>query len=76
MMSVTFFECDTAPLVPVMVMVYVPGGVLPEVVISRREEPAPLTEEGENMALAPAGNPEALRVTVPVNPPIAERLTV
>src|SRR5215471_12575467 len=33
------------------------------------EEPDPVTEAGLKLALAPAGNPLALRLTAPANPP-------
>ena len=34
--------------------------------------PAPATEVGEKDAVAPEGNPLAVKLTVPVNPPAAE----
>jgi hypothetical protein len=33
------------------------------------EDPEPVTEGGLKLAPAPAGNPLALKVTVPLNPP-------
>ena len=33
------------------------------------DEPEPVTDVGLKLALAPAGNPLALRFTTPVNPP-------
>ena len=56
------------PLVPVMVMVEVPVGVVLAVVTVSVEVPLPLMVPGEKLAVAPVGNPLALRVTVPVNP--------
>ena len=56
------------PLVPVMVMVEGPVGVVLAVVTVSVEVPLPLMVPGEKLAVAPAGNPVALRVTVPVNP--------
>ena len=52
------------PLVPVIVSVYEPLGVLPEVAIFRTESPEPATEAGVNPALAPAGSPVTLQVIV------------
>jgi hypothetical protein len=39
-------------------------------------EPDPATEVGLNVAAAPAGSPEALNVTVPVNPPLGVTVAV
>ena len=50
--------------VPVMVMVYVPPGVLVAVVTDMADEPPLVTEVGLNVAPAPWGRPEALRATV------------
>ena len=67
--SVTVAECTRLPLVPVMVKVYVPAGVDVLVVTDMVEEPEPATEAGLKLALAPAGKPLALKLTLPVNPP-------
>ena len=65
------------PLVPVMVMVNVPVGVkVASVVTVRVEEPEVLTEAGLNVAVAPAGRPLALKVTVPLNEPTAATVAV
>lgn len=64
------------PLVPVIVSGKVPVGVEVLVVTVIVEEPEPATEGGLKLALAPAGNPLALRVTVPVNPPEAVTVAV
>jgi len=40
------------------------------------DEPEPATEGGLKLAPAPAGNPLALKVTVPVNPPDGVTVTV
>src|SRR6202790_5058198 len=56
------------PLVPVMVTVEVAVGVVPSVVTVSVEVPLPLMVAGEKLAVAPAGKPLALRVTVPANP--------
>ena len=63
------------PLVPVTVMVKVFTGVLLEVAIVRVED-APVAGLGLNVAVVPAGIPLALRVTLPVNPPVLVTLSV
>jgi len=67
--SVTVVECTRLPLVPVIVSVYVPAGVVVLVVTDMVDEPEPVTDVGLKLALAPAGNPLALRLTTPENPP-------
>jgi hypothetical protein len=69
-------ECVRLPLVPVRVSVEVPRGVVPAVVTVSVEVPLPLIVAGEKLAVAPVGNPLALRVTVPVNPFSAPTVTV
>jgi hypothetical protein len=66
--SVTVAVCVTLPLVPVIVKVDVPTGVLPVVVTVNVEFPAPVTVAGEKPAVAPVGNPLAASVTTPPNP--------
>jgi hypothetical protein len=56
------------PLVPVTVMVELPGGVDVDVVTVIVEFPEPFTEVGLKLALAPDGRPDALKVMVPANP--------
>ena len=56
------------PLVPVIVSVELPVGVVLAVVTVIVEEPEVVTDEGLKLAAAPAGNPAALKLTVPVNP--------
>jgi hypothetical protein len=68
--------CVKIPLVPVIVNVEVPTGVLPAVVTVKVEFPAPVTVAGEKLAVAPVGNPLALSVTTPVNPFNAAMLAV
>jgi hypothetical protein len=68
---VTFVECCRATEVPVMVMGYVPGGVVNNVETYNAELPDPLTVAGLNAAVRPLGSPLALSVTVPLNPSIA-----
>src|SRR5215472_9733205 len=64
--------CTSRPLVAVIVTVVTEGlGVLPVVVIVRFDVPdPPLTGFWLNDAEAPAGSPETLRTTFPVNPPV------
>ena len=66
--KVTVAVCVRLPLVPVIVIVYVPVGVLVPVVtvIVLLPEP-PLTGFGLNVGFAP-GIPLALKVTFPVKP--------
>ena len=64
------------PLVPVMVSVELPTGVLAVVLIVRVELAPVATEEGLNEAVAPAGSPLALRLTEPLKPFRAPALTV
>jgi hypothetical protein len=69
-------ECVRVPLVPVMVSVEVPTGVVLAVVTVSVEVPLPLIVAGEKLAVAPVGNPLAPKVTVPVNPFSAPTVTV
>lgn len=63
------------PLVPVMVMVKVFTGVVPDVATVSVED-APVAGFGLNVAVASAGTPAALKVTPPVNPPVRVMLMV
>ena len=74
--SVTVVEWTRLPLVPVIVMEKLPVGVLALVVTVIVDEPEPTTEGGLKFALAPAGSPLALNVTVPVKPPDGVTSTV
>src|SRR5690242_15064097 len=68
--------CTSAPLVPVTVMVYVPVGVEEVVAIWSVELPEPpLIDGGVKPAVAPLGRPDALSVTVPLNPFTGTTLT-
>ena len=58
----------TNPEVPVTVMLETATGVAVVVVMVRVEVPAELTEAGANAQVAPAGRPEHVRFTVPLNP--------
>ncbi len=64
------------PLAPAMVAVELPTGVVLAVVIVMMVDPEPLTEEGLKLALAPAGSPVALKLTLPANPPDGVTVTV
>ena len=65
---VTVVVWTVLPLVPVMVMVEVPVGVVLAVVTVIVEEPEVVTDVGLKLAVAPVGKPLALKVTVPLNP--------
>ncbi len=66
--SVTVVECVRLPLVPVIVSVYVPAGVVEAVETDKVEFPEPATEVGLKLPVAPLGKPLTLRFTVPVKP--------
>src|SRR5262249_62127770 len=66
----------TPPPSPPLFHPAAPAGVLPTVVTVNVDFPAPVTVPGENLAVAPAGNPLALSVTAPVNPFNAPMLVV
>jgi hypothetical protein len=74
--SVTFVECVSDPLVPVIVIVELPMGVPLVVVTLNVELPAVVMVGFEKEAVAPAGSPLAASVTVPLNPPSAPAFTV
>jgi hypothetical protein len=56
------------PLAPLTVNVYVPTGVFFDVETVMIEDPEPTTVLGLNVAVAFAGNPLTLNVTVPLKP--------
>ena len=64
------------PEVPVIVRLERPTGVLPAVVTVKVEEPVPVTVVGKKLAVAPAGRPVTLRLTVPLKPSRAVTFTV
>ena len=74
--SDTVVVCVRAPLLPLIVNVYVPAGVVVLVATVMEEEPEPITDGGLKLAVAPAGNPLALNVTIPVKPPEGVTVTV
>jgi len=72
--AVAVFDLD--PLVPVTVRVEFPPGVAEVVVTVMVELPAPVIVAGLKLAVAPAGNPVTVGVTVPLNPFNAVVVTV
>jgi hypothetical protein len=66
---VTVVECTKLPLVPVMVRVKVPDGVVALVVTDKLDDPEPVTDAGLNDAPAPVGNPLTVKPTLLLNPP-------
>ena len=66
--KVTVAVAVKLPLVPFTVRVYVPVGVDELVETFSVELPEPLTEAGENVALAPVGNPETVKPTLLLKP--------
>ena len=62
------------PLTPVTVNVNVPAGVLLNV--DTVSVDAPVVGLGEKLPLPPAGRPEMLSVTFPLNPPVGVSVTV
>ena len=67
--SETEAVCVSVPSVPVIVSGYVPAATAVVVVMAKVELPEVVTVPGVNVPVAPAGNPETLKVTVPVYPP-------
>ena len=59
--------CVSVPLVPVIVTVYDPGGVVEAVVTLNVDDPEE-TCAGLKEAVAPAGSPVAVKATDPLNP--------
>ncbi len=74
--KVTVVDCTWTPLVPVMVSVDEPSGVVLAVVTVSVEVPDPVTVAGEKLAVAPLGNPLALSVTTPAKPPTTATVVV
>jgi len=66
----------TVPTVPVTVSVELAPGVAAVVVTVMVEVPAPVMVAGLKLAVAPAGNPETVGVTVPLKPLTAVVVTV
>lgn len=74
--KVTDVEFVSEPEVPVIVTVELPVGVPEAVVTVIVEVPDVVMEAGEKEAVAPAGRPDALRVTALVKPASAPTVTV
>lgn len=66
--SVTVEVCTRLPLVPVIVSVYDPVGVVAAVATVKVDDPEPVTEVGLNAPVALVGNPEMLKVTAELKP--------
>jgi hypothetical protein len=66
--NVTFAECVSDAVLPVMVSVYVPGGVFAAVVTVSVDEPDPVMDVGTNAAVVADGNPLTDKFTVSANP--------
>jgi len=75
-LSGTVVVCVSVPLVPVIVSVTLPTGVLAVVVTVSMAFPGVLIELGLNDPAAPAGNPLTVKFTVPLNPFTLPALTV
>src|SRR5262249_10512942 len=75
--SVTVVERVRLPLVPVIVSVNAPVGVVLDVETFSVDDPnPPLIDVGLNEPLGPLGSPLTLRLTVPVRPLIGLTLAV
>jgi hypothetical protein len=68
--------CVNPPPVPVIVIAYVPAGVVESVEIVSVELKLGVHEDGLKVGAAPDGRPEADRLTVSVKPPIEVMETV
>jgi hypothetical protein len=66
--KVTVVECDSAPLIPLIVTVKVLSGVLAEVLTVSVELPGVPIVAAENEAVAALGKPLVLRLTSPEKP--------
>jgi hypothetical protein len=76
MVIVTMELRTTVSLVPVIVTGKLPDGVVELDVTVIVENPAPATDAGLKVAVAPGGSPLALNVTVPLKPPDGVTLDV
>ena len=74
--SDTVVLCVTVLLVPVIVSTNVPVPLFRLVVMVSVDEPVPVTELGENVALARFGNPDTLNATLPLKPLLGVTVTV
>jgi hypothetical protein len=73
---VTVVLWTRVPLVPVIVSTDDPVGVEVDVVTVMVELPDVVTEAGLKEAAAPEGRPLALKLTVPVKPPLGVTVAV
>lgn len=67
---------EVLPLVPVMVMVWVPVVALLLAVIFMVEVPAPVMEDGLKEMVVPLPSPEAERLIAESKPPVTEEVMV
>ena len=67
--------CDVLPLVPVMVITWVPVGAFLATVSVKSDVPAPVTEVGLKLPVTPVGMPVADKATGESNPPVTEIVT-
>src|SRR5919204_4904138 len=74
--SATFTMCVALALVPVTVIVYVPGAVDPPTLTVIVDEPPAVTDTGLKLTVVPAGWPLALRFTVCADPLVTAVLIV
>jgi hypothetical protein len=75
MVSVTVLLWLRAPLVPVIVSVKVPVAALSPVRV-RVVLPDPATVDGLKLAVMPGGTPLAVKLTLPVKPPVGVIVTM
>jgi hypothetical protein len=74
--SVNDVVCDPVAALPVIVVAYVPAGVELEVAIVSDDDEPEVTDDGVNVAVAPAGRPLALSETVSAEPDVTAVETV
>ena len=68
MVKLTVAECARLPFVPVIVKVNVPVAAVLDAAQVNVEEPEAVIAVGLKLQVTPAGDPSALRFTVPVKP--------
>ena len=66
---------EVDPLVPLMVIGYVPVGAVLDTVRVKSDVPEPVTEVGLKLPVTPVGMPVAERVTAESKPPVAVTVT-
>jgi hypothetical protein len=72
----TVVECETVPLVPEIVKLYVPEGTFLFVLMFSVEFPVPVRVDGVKLELARFGMPVTLKDTAPVKVPALPTVTV